>query len=138
MLKTLLVLFLMPFVGCSQEQKVIPQDYSFLLTDGEVTKLHQTNDTLFELKCYINRPCQLRPANHYKILSFKRTGEFVILKLEGLDTIPLTTDPYPATRYSVLALQGIHSKQVGYLRLVAGLTRQQLDSVQTNVPLLKD
>ena len=138
MLKTLLILFLIPFVGCSQRQKLLVQDYSFLVTDGEVTKLKQSNDTLYELKCYIDRPCQPRPATHYKILSSNKTGEFVILKLERLDTIPLTTNPNPVTRYSVLALKNIDNKQLGYLPLNLGLTRQQLDTVQTDIQSLKE
>jgi|SRR5688572_1987056 len=138
MLKTLLTLLLLPVVGCSQVQKILPQDYSFLITDGEVTKLHQSNDTLYELKCYIDRPCQPRPETHYKILSSIKTGEFVILKLERLDTIPLTTNPYPATRYSVLALKTTNNKELGYLRLALGLTRQQLDTIETDIPSIKE
>jgi hypothetical protein len=138
MRKTVIILLLLPFIGCSQGQKSLLQDYSFLVTDGEVTKLHQSNDTLYELKCYIDRPCQPRPATHYKILSSNTTGEFVILKLERLDTIPLTTDPYPATRYSVLALKTTDNKELGYLPLTLGLTRRQLDTIKTDIPLLKD
>ena len=138
MLKTLLILLLLPFLSCSQGQKVLPQDYSFLVTDGEVTKLHQSNDTLYELKCYIDRPCQPGPASRYKILSSNNTGEFVILKLERLDTIPLTTNPYPATRYQVLALKTTDNKELGYLPLTLGLTSQQLDTIKTDVSSLKD
>jgi len=138
MRKTLFILLLLPFDGCSQGEKLLLQEYSFLVTDGEVTKLHQSNDTLYELKCYIDRPCQPRPKSHYKILSSTRTEEFVILKLERLDTIPLTTNPYPATRYSLLALKAIDNKQLGYLPLSLGLTRQQLDTVQTDFKSLKE
>jgi len=138
MRKTLFILLLLPFVGCSQGQKLLLQDYSFLLTDGEVTKLRQSNDTLYELKCYIDRPCQPRPKSHYKILSSNRIEEFVILKLERLDTIPLTTNPYPATRYSLLAFKTIDNKQLGYLPLALGLTRQQLDTVQTDFKLVNE
>lgn len=138
MLKTLLFLLILPFLGCSQGLKVLPQDYSFLVTDGEVTKLRQSNDTLYELKCNIDRPCQPRPSSHYKILSSNKTGEFIILKLERLDTIPLTTNPYPATRYQVLALKMSNEKELGYLPLTLGLTRQQLDTARTDITTLKE
>ena len=138
MRKTLIILLLLPFIGCSQGQRFLLQDYSFLATDGEITKLHQSNDTLYELKCYIDRPCQPRPARHYKILSSNKSGEFVILKLERLDTISLTMDPYPATRYSVLALKTTDNKELGYLPLTLGLTRRQLDTVKPDIQLLKD
>ncbi|HEY1019103.1 MAG TPA: hypothetical protein VGE25_08905 [Sediminibacterium sp.] len=138
MLKTLLFLLILSILGCSQGQIVLRQDYSFLVTDGEVTKLRQSNDTLYELKCYIDRPCHPRPSSHYKILSSNNTGELIILKLEQLDTIPLTTDPYPATRYQVLALKISDEKELGYLPLTLGLTRQQLDTIKTNIPALND
>lgn len=138
MRKTLFILLLLPFVGCSQGQKLLVQDYSFLGTDGEVTKLHQSNDTLYELKCYIDQPCQPRPKAHYKILSYNRNEEFVILKLERLDTLALTPNPYPVTRYSLLALEHIDNKQLGYLPLSLGLTRQRLDTVQTDFKSLKE
>src|SRR5688572_18045772 len=139
MRKSLLILLLLPFVGCSQEQKLLLyQDYSFLVTDGEVTKLHQSNDTLYELKCYIDRPCQPKPAKHYKILSSNKTGNFTIIKLERLDTIHLTSDPYPAARYYILALKGVTDKQLGYLPLVFSVTKKQLDTIKTSVQSLED
>ncbi len=138
MIKTLLILLLFPFIGYTQGQKVLLQNYSFLITDGEVKKLHQSNDTLYELKCYINRPCQPRPEAHYRILSSTKTEDFTILKLECLDTIALTTNHYPETRYSTLALKGVDSNHMGYLPLVLGLTKKQLDTIKTNIHSLKD
>src|SRR5687768_10783499 len=104
MRKILLIALFLPFIGCSQEEKLLSEDYSFLVTDGEVSKLHLSNDTLYELQCYIDRPCHAIPDTHYKILSSHKRGEFVVLKLERLDSIPLTPEPYPAARYSILAL----------------------------------
>jgi hypothetical protein len=137
MQKTLLILLLPLFVSCSQRQKLLLQDYSFLLTDGEITKLHQSNDTLYERKCYIDQTCRDKPAAHYKILSSNKTGDFFILKVEKLDTIPLTTNPYPVTRYSVLVLKTIDNKELGYLKIPGGLTRQQLDIIGIDIPSLK-
>lgn len=138
MAKTLLLILLFPLFGYSQQPRSLFQDYSFLLTNGTVTKLHQSNDTLYELKCYIDRPCQTKPAKHYKILSSDKTGDFTVLKVEQLDTIPLTSDPYPATRYYVLAFKNITDKQLGYLPLVYSVTKKQLDTIQTNVQFLED
>jgi hypothetical protein len=79
-----------------------------------------------------------KPSKHYKIVSSNTSGNFVILKLEQLDTIPLTTDPFPETRHSVLALKITDAKELGYLPLVFGLTKNQLDTIRTNAQLLKD
>ena len=138
MAKTLLVFLSLFFSGYLQGQKLLLQDYSFLLINGTVTKLHQSNDTLYELKCYVDRPCLYKPAKHYRVLSSDRRGDFVLLNVERLDTIPLTSDPYPAARYSVLAFKSVNDKQLGYLPLVFSVTKQQLDTIQINVQSLED
>lgn len=133
----LLPLLFLSLIGCSQDQKIISGDYSFISTDGEVRTLRQSNDTLYELKCYIDRPCLPEPSSHYKIISATITPGFSILKLEKLDTIRLSSNPYPATRFGVLALRTGNNKELGYLPLKGGLTRQQLDTVSTDVQVLK-
>ena len=134
----IILLFILPQISFSQVPKILQKDYSFLVTDGEVIQLHQSNDTLYELKCYINKPCEPRPKDHYKIISSKSLEGFIILKLESLDTIYLTTDPYPDTRYQLLAIKVYDSSKLGYLTLSNGLTRKQLDTTTTNISLLKD
>ncbi len=138
MIKTIFIFLLIPFSSCSQKQAALQQNFSFPVTDGEVTTLNQSNDTLYELKCYIDKPCQPRPEKHYKILSSNTSGAFTIFKLEQLDTIRITSDPYPLTRYSVLALKNADNKQLGYLILNFRLTKEQLDTVNTGASLLKD
>lgn len=138
MIKTFLLFLIFPFFGCSQKHTILSQNYNFLAVDGEVGTLKQSNDTLYQLKCYINQPCQPRPSGHSRILSVKRMSDFIILKLESLDTIPLSIDPYPPTRFSVAAIKKIDSNQLGYLVLQPGLTKEQLDTVQTKIQSLKD
>lgn len=138
MQRILILFLLLPFFKRLKAQTVLKQDYNFLGTDGEVSKIHQSNDTLYELHCYIDRPCQPRPENHYKIIGSVIKDQFTLLKLEQLDTIPLSTDPYPPTRYSVLAFKNIDDKHLGSLNLKLGLTKRQLDTVRINVSSLKD
>lgn len=138
MTKTLTILLLFPFFVHSQYQKILLQDYNFLGVDGEVRTLRQSNDTLYVLKCYIDRPCQPKPSNHYKIISSTKEFGIIILKLEGLDTISLTTDPYPVSRYSTLALKDVDSNKLGYLPIDFGFTKTQIDTLHTNIPLLRN
>lgn len=138
MLKTLTLFSLLIFISCTHRQKVLLQDYNFLVPDGEVMKLTQSNDTLLLLHCYIDKPCQAKPVKHFKIVSSEQSGGVRILKLEQLDTIPMTTNPYPMTRYSILALKTINNRQLGYSPVVFGLTKQQIDTLQTNISSLKD
>lgn len=138
MLRTLTLFLLFPFIGFSQEHKLLTEDYNFLATDGEINKLHQSNDTLYELHCYIDQPCQPVPETHSRIISSQQIKDFTILKIEQLDTIPLTTVPYPATRYSVGVFKNIDNKQLGYLSLISGLTKQQIDTFRIDTNLLND
>ena len=83
MRKTLFILLFIQFVSCSKGQKLFFEDHSFILTDGGITKLHQSNDTLYSLKCYTNKQCQPKPESHSKILSFEKKQDYIILKQEG-------------------------------------------------------
>jgi hypothetical protein len=132
-MKTLLLLLLFPVTGYTQGQKILQQDYSLPLSDNEITTLHQSNDTLYEWRCYIDKACQSEPFRHYKIISSLAEGDETFLKLEQLDTIPYPAESLPVTRYSVLVLKEITEKKLSYLPLVSGLTRKQLDTYPTNV-----
>ena len=134
MRKLPITLLLFILIGCSQFQVpiILTQDYNFLLPDGEITKLRQSNDTLYEYKCYVDRPCQFKPETHYKILSSSKTKDFTILKLEWLDTIPLKDELCPGKRFSIMALKNIDKNQLGYPHPFHCLTRKQLDTTQIN------
>ena len=138
MRKILFILLFIQLVSCSKGQKLFFEDYSFILTDGGITKLHQSNDTLYSLKCYTNKQCQPKPESHSKILSFEKKQDYIILKQEALDTIPLTTNPYPATRYSLIAIKLIGKKQLGFTSLASGLTKQQIDTIHTDFKSLNE
>jgi hypothetical protein len=133
-----LAFLLLPFWGNSQTQKVLNEDFHFLATDGEVQKISQSNDSLFIWKCYYNKPCLPSPKNRYKIWAAKQSGQYTILKLELVDSIPFSNNPKPENRYGVLALQTISSNQLGFLNLASGLTKQQMNTFQVNEAELQD
>jgi len=138
MFKFLFLMLFLPGIALSQSTRILNHSYNFLVFDGEIKKLTQSHDTLYEFHCYIDKPCVPKAENHYRILSSIRKGEFIFLKLEQLDTISMTTTPYPLTRYCALALQKINAKQLGYLPLRRGLTKGQLDTLKTDTELLKN
>lgn len=129
---------LLLLISCSQNKTILKQDYNFLVVDGEIAKLHQHADTLFELKCYVGRPCLDMYQKRFKILSSIQTGNIVIIKAERLDTIPFTRDPYPDARYRVVAFKSVDKKKLGYLVLKAGITREEMDTLHTDVTSLDD
>jgi hypothetical protein len=137
-LRLLIPVLFIPLMSCSQNQKILSQDYSFLVNDGIISKLHQSNDTLYGLHCYVDSPCDSEPDDRHKILSAKKVKYFTIVKLESLDTISMTSDPYPKTRYSVVIFKDINDKELGYIDFLHGLTKQELSSVKVDTDSLKD
>ena len=99
----------------SHGQKTLTEDYYFIVMDGEVTKLAQSNDTLYQYHCYIDKPCVLKPEEHYKILGVAINAGKYLFRLEQLDTISLTAEPYPENRYSVLVLKRLDSNRIAYI-----------------------
>lgn len=138
MLKTFLFLFIIPFSAFSQQHKVLNQDYSFLTADIEVNKVRQSNDVLYFLKCYTDKQCRDQPVRSFKIIESVRSGDFTILKLERLDSIYLSRDPSPLTKYAVHVIKISDGRQIGYLQLKTGLTRLELDSYKTDLGSLKE
>lgn len=117
-------------------QKALNGDYYFVMNDGEVTKLSQQNDTLFEYKCYSDRPCIETPSSHYKILDVKSEKTSLIFKLEKLDTLQLPKR-YPDNRYSILALRIIDTNRISFVQQLLGLSKNDVtnnfvDTFKTN------
>jgi len=130
--KSLLVLLLFIFQGCLQSQvpTILSQDYIFLTVDGGADTLKQSNDTLYDFFYFADAPSHQR---HYKIIGTHEMGEFTILKLKNLDTIPLSRNLCPGKPYSVVALKNINNKELEYYCPVfACLTQYQLDTIQIN------
>lgn len=135
MQRLLIASLLFIFLGCSQSKipMIITQDYIFLNVDGGMTKLKQSNDTLYELFCSGDGPCH---EFHYKIIAIQQMTEFTILKLEYLDSIPLRENLCPEKKYGITALKKINNERLSYCDpLYACLTKQQLDTIQIKFPL---
>ncbi len=141
MIKILLSFFLFSILSCkSQKSKIdLNQDHYFIRISGVITKLHISNDTLYQYNCYPDGSCYDKQyLEHYKILSLKEENEFAILKLEKLDTLQMTSNPYPETRYSILLLKNISNKEIGWLTRHYGSTKKQIDRIDLNIDTLKN
>lgn len=120
-----LILTIILLTSCSAKEQTFNGDYYFILTDGEVTKLSQSNDTLYEYKCYSDRPCIEIPSSHYKVLGIKIEKSSFIFKLEKLDTLQLPKR-YPDNRYSILVLKIIDSERISFIQQLFGLSKKQV------------
>ncbi|WP_162550036.1 hypothetical protein [Hymenobacter nivis] len=142
MLKLLWLIVLFTFSDKVAAQRVIYGDYSFIGRGIQTPTLRQCNDTIYQFNCYtypgIPHRCLAKPSAYYKIISLISQAPFYVLKLERLDTIPLTSKPYPQTRYSLMILKIINNDELGYLPLRLGSTKIQIDTAQVNIAILRN
>jgi len=126
MQKIILTLLSLITLSCTQPTRRLQESYLFLLGDGGVDKIAQSNDTYFVYKCYYDKPCAIGYDKVYKIISQTELKEFSILKLERLNI------GYDSSRrFSVIALKWTDSLGVGKMDLSYSLTKSQLDTVHS-------
>lgn len=124
--KISILLFLLTF---SQAVKAQELDDTYYFVNGlEVFGIKQSRDTIYEFKCYANLQCQERFRKHYKIIQSKDTLNWTLVKIERLDSIPLSTEPIRKDRFK---LWGFEKMDEGEIRVVTQRTRFTLDSIQS-------
>jgi hypothetical protein len=140
----LLVRVLLAF-GPVQGQTFLTQDYHAIGRGIGTTTLRQSHDTLYLVQDYpagfVGKPyssSQLKRAGqHYKIIAASRSGKFDVLKVEQLDTLALTSAPYPETRYSLVILNHESENAVGYLSRRFGSTKAAIDTAKMSANALR-
>ena len=127
------IIFLAAFVMISPSlisQTFINQPHYFVGVD-EMHIYKQSNDTLFHLTSFSVNPDSLKEyKRHYKIWAIDLLGEnFYALKLERLDTIQMTTEPYPEDRYYIFIYK-TNNEGIDFLEQISGLTQSDLQNAQ--------
>jgi len=129
-MKNILILLLVLCIHfAAKGQQVLDKGY-FIFTEEGFQQLKQSNDTLYILRCSKNFSCDKKTRYHYKILSTKKIPNYTILKLERLDSISLTLNPYPEDRFSVLTLKDINKQSLSYIQEAKRFTRSEIDTLQ--------
>lgn len=129
----------------AQGQTFLTQDYHFIGRGIGTTTLRQSHDTLYLFQDYpagfAGKPYSTsrtkRAGQHYKIIAASRSGKFDVLKVEQLDTLALTSEPYPETRYSLVVLHHESDKAVGYLSRRIGSTKAAIDTAKMSANALR-
>jgi len=131
--------------GPARGQAFIKQDYHFIGRGIGTTTLRQSHDTLYLFRDYpavfasrTTSSSQLkRVGQHFKIISSSRSGKFDVLKVEQLDTLALTSEPFPETRYSLVILNHVSNDAVGYLSQRFGSTKAAIDTAKLSANALR-
>lgn len=114
---------------CAQQS--LKQDYYFI-TEVGYEKITQSGDTLYRCRCQKDFKCHDFGTKHYKILKSENTGDYLVLKMESLDSIPMTTNPYPDDRFTIAAIKFIDDNSLVFIQEAKRYTRSQLDTIQTS------
>jgi hypothetical protein len=145
MTRVVLLMAVLFMFGHAQGQTFLTQDYHFIGRGVGTTTLRQSHDTLYLFQDYpagfmgrTHSSSQLKRAGqHYKIIASSRSGKFDVLKVEQLDTLALTSEPFPETRYSLVILNHESDNAVGYLSRRFGSTKAAIDTAKMGANALR-
>ncbi|MDV2446065.1 hypothetical protein CMU93_00945 [Elizabethkingia anophelis] len=127
---TYTILLLLCSLFSVEAQSFIKEPY-YIIGPDEMYKLVQSNDTLFVMPTFNMKNFPLKKENykdHYKIWgvqSYKDKG--LVLKLEKLDSIQLTDNPYPEERFNIWVYGKPSGKELPLEREYPQLTRKQME-----------
>ncbi len=125
----MLFFFLMMF-SFMKSQSFIKEPY-YIIGPDEMYKLVQSNDTLYVMPTFNIKNLSLKKENyqnHYKIWGvqlYKDKG--FVLKLEKLDSIQLTDNPYPEERFNIWVYGIANEKELPLEREYPQLSRKQME-----------
>ena len=125
-MRTRLFLLSILIVQISFSQQL--KDKYYFVNGRELFGIRQSNDTLYQLKCAANFQCLDGARKHYRVIESLDTLNWKLVKLERLDSIPLTTEPIRKDRFKLWGFQQIEE---GVIRIVAEQTRFTIDSIQS-------
>jgi hypothetical protein len=129
MKKLLLILILINLRLSLYAQQAIEENYYFI-TEVGFLMLKQSGDTLYSYKCQKDFSCHDFGAKHYKILATENIGDYVVLKMESLDSMSMTTNPFPEDRFSIVIIKFISDKSLIFIQEANRYTHSQLDTIQ--------
>lgn len=113
--------------------QIFKQPYYFIGQD-EMHVFTQSNDTLYASTTFSLEHFNIEKyKKHYKIRSVNENqSELLIVKLESLDSILLTTDPYPEDRFKISVYQRKNEKEITLIKDIEHLTKERMEHYHTD------
>ncbi|AYZ14595.1 hypothetical protein EGY05_22895 [Chryseobacterium arthrosphaerae] len=111
----------------SINSQIFTESYYFIGSD-EMHVCKQSHDTL-----YVSTTFSLSAFNtkkyrsHYKIWEvMDKSTDFIAIKLESLDSIPLTTNPFPEDRFKISIYKRVNEKEIKLINDISHLTKEKM------------
>jgi len=119
--------------------QVFKELYYFIGSD-EMHVYKQSYDTLYTSTTFSLESFDIKKyKNHYKIWDVvDKPSGFIVMKLESLDSIPLTTDPYPENRFKMFIYKKNNEKELLLIRDVNHLTKNEMTNYNTDTIQVKN
>lgn len=116
---------------CSAQ--IFKEPYYFIGPD-EMYVYKSSNDTLYTSTTFsLQQLTTKKYRNHYKIWDVKENpSDMVIMKVESLDSIPLTTEPYPDDRFRIFVYKKNGNKELTIINNISHLTKQKMTGYNTD------
>lgn len=128
------ILFIISFVFLSTINAQIFKEPYYFIGPDEMHVYKSSNDTLYTSTTFsLQQPTTKKYRNHYKIWDVKENpSDMVIMKLESLDSIPLTTEPYPDDRFRIFVYKKNGNKELTIINNISHLTKQKMTDYNTD------
>ncbi|ALR31957.1 hypothetical protein ATE47_16170 [Chryseobacterium sp. IHB B 17019] len=138
MIKKISFIFLLSLYSLINSQ-VFKEPYYFIGPD-EMHVYKQSHDTLYASTTFSLEPFNINKyKSHYKIWDVtEKPSDFIVIKLETLDSIPLTTKPYPEDRFKISIYKNKNGKELIMVRDINHLTKQAMINYNTDTIQLKN
>lgn len=116
-----------------KSQRIFNEPYYFVGPD-EMYVYKQSNDTLYTSTTFSLQSFNLKKyKSHYKILNIaEKPSSFIVMKVESIDSIPLTTVPYPEDRFKIFIYKKNNEKELLLIRNVNDLTKEKMTNYNTD------
>lgn len=125
-----IVFFILNFVCFANAQKLFNEPFYSMGSD-DMEYFYQSNDTLFVYKCgrIISQKPTSNLLSHYKIWKIiEKPNNYFVVKIEKLDSLIMTNNPYPDNRFSIHIFKKNSSKELSDERAIIQLTKNEIDN----------
>lgn len=122
-------ILILGFTVCNGQIPVLLKEgYSLIVPDGEIHRIKQEEDSLFEYRGETVGRFPNKLEGISKIIRHVSLGKYDLLYTKSLDGNSLPRNQLGKNRYFVIALSKITGKQLKSRGIYNGLTKEQLDT----------
>lgn len=120
-------------ININMYSQIFKEPY-YVIGPDEMHVYKKSNDTLYTSTTFSLKPSEISNyKSQYKIWDIKENpSDIIIMKVESLDSIPLTTEPYPEDRFRIFVYKKNSATELTLINDISHLTKQELNTSDTD------